>query len=77
MTKIPVTKTMDGNYWLMFDEADVRRACILANCKQELIEECVDAMRGGDCDCTTCYVGLCNEIKVGPVYKTVARRIES
>lgn len=71
MTKIPIIKTTDGNYWLMFEEGDVKKACTLTSCEQESIEECVANMKTNGDECIICYVNLMNEVKATPRYRKV------
>lgn len=72
MSKLPVTKTFDGKYWLLYDEEDIKKACLI-DCKPEQIEECLELMKKLECDCITCYLNLCNEIKVLPDQKILKR----
>jgi len=69
-TKIPVTKTMDGSEWLLFDEEDVRKACALQNCEQEMIDDCIESMRDGENDCECCFANLINIVKACFEYAT-------
>ncbi|HDD44202.1 MAG TPA: hypothetical protein ENG63_05005 [Candidatus Desulfofervidus auxilii] len=66
--KLPVTKTYDEKLWLLYEESDIRKACSI-DCEQEQIEECLELMRVLECDCTTCFMNLCNIIKAVPEYK--------
>jgi len=65
---LPVTTDMAGN-WLYFKESDVRKACKMAGCDEELIEECVEEMRDKEVDCTTCFMNLISELDLLPVYE--------
>lgn len=67
-TKIPVTKSIDGDYLLMFDEVDIRKACAIAECHREMIDDCVAEMKAGNNDCATCYINLINDVKAWPTY---------
>jgi len=67
--KICVTKTIGGEYRMFFEEKDVRKACILQGCKNDLIEGCIAVMKEEGGDCTSCYIGLINEIKSVPEYR--------
>ena len=75
--KIPVTKTMDGSEWLLFDEADVRRACATQGCDREMIEDCVGNMKEGTSDGTCCYISLINDLKIHPEYEFATTSGES
>jgi len=68
-TNIRVTKTIYDDGWLLFEEADVRKACELEGCSPEMIEGCIESMKAGDDDCSSCYVTLVNEIKAVPEYQ--------
>lgn len=72
---IRVTKTFDHEHWLSFDEADVRKACALAGCNEEMIEGCLENMREGEQDSITCYVYLINEIGAVPSYLKARKTI--
>jgi hypothetical protein len=63
-----VTMTFDKQYWLAFDEKDVRQACRLNDCSCELIEDCIEEMKEGGNDCASCYIALCNELGAIPEY---------
>jgi len=66
--KLPVTKALDGS-WMFYEESDIRKACKLAGCDDEDIEECIELMKNFECDCVSCYLELCNSLNVLPEYK--------
>jgi len=68
MALIPVTKTIDRQYYLMFDKEQVFKACQFEGCKKEMIDGCLANMEHGEDDCTCCYIRLINNLKQLPVY---------
>ncbi|MHA1711959.1 MAG: hypothetical protein ACTSUS_07875 [Candidatus Freyarchaeota archaeon] len=60
---IPVTETMDGKCWIAFREEDIRRACEIAGCEEEMIEECMKNMKNRQGGCLTCYAILMGELR--------------
>jgi len=70
---LPVMKDMEGN-WLYFKESDVWRACRIADCDEEMIEECILGMKDEANDCMSCFYILMSELNLLPAYEDEIRR---
>jgi hypothetical protein len=74
---LPLTKTIDGKELLCFLEKDIRKACQIHGCDPEMIEDCIENMREGQEDCTSCYITLINDVNSLPHFLSIKGQNET